>query len=200
MPAASRRIMPARSISWWLTISASAGASLSVEMKNCEARIGAHGLFCRWAVEKSSRNSSLRRACGARQGRLPSERRHHPRQREERGVLGQAGPPARLAVSAGRHPAGERPSRRCTASWRRKSGCSASTCGSWAARATGCATRCREHWVASATGAAAYRGQKQIWYLLRLVGRDCDVKLRASEQARVRRLALARLLGAARQR
>ena len=25
-----------------------------------------------------------------------------------------------------------------------------------------------------------YRGQKQIWYLLRLAGRDCDVKLRAS--------------------
>jgi len=25
-----------------------------------------------------------------------------------------------------------------------------------------------------------YRGQKQIWYLLRLVGRNCDVKLRAS--------------------
>jgi putative (di)nucleoside polyphosphate hydrolase len=29
-------------------------------------------------------------------------------------------------------------------------------------------------------GAAGYRGQKQIWYLLRMVGRDCDVKLRAS--------------------
>lgn len=28
--------------------------------------------------------------------------------------------------------------------------------------------------------AAAYRGQKQIWYLLRMMGRDCDVKLRAS--------------------
>ena len=27
-----------------------------------------------------------------------------------------------------------------------------------------------------------YRGQKQIWYLLRLVGRDCDVRLRASEK------------------
>ena len=27
---------------------------------------------------------------------------------------------------------------------------------------------------------ACYRGQKQIWYLLRMVGRDCDVKLRAS--------------------
>ena len=25
-----------------------------------------------------------------------------------------------------------------------------------------------------------YKGQKQIWYLLRLVGRDCDVSLRAS--------------------
>jgi putative (di)nucleoside polyphosphate hydrolase len=28
--------------------------------------------------------------------------------------------------------------------------------------------------------AAAYRGQKQIWFLLRMVGRDCDVRLRAS--------------------
>lgn len=26
----------------------------------------------------------------------------------------------------------------------------------------------------------AYRGQKQIWFLLRLTGRDCDVSLRAS--------------------
>ncbi|MBX6392778.1 MAG: RNA pyrophosphohydrolase [Burkholderiales bacterium] len=26
-----------------------------------------------------------------------------------------------------------------------------------------------------------YRGQKQIWYLLRLIGRDCDVCLRASD-------------------
>lgn len=27
-----------------------------------------------------------------------------------------------------------------------------------------------------------YRGQKQIWYLLRFVARDCDVQLRASER------------------
>ena len=27
-----------------------------------------------------------------------------------------------------------------------------------------------------------YRGQKQIWYLLRMVGRDCDVSLRANEK------------------
>jgi putative (di)nucleoside polyphosphate hydrolase len=26
----------------------------------------------------------------------------------------------------------------------------------------------------------AYRGQKQLWFLLRMVGRDCDVRLRAS--------------------
>jgi len=29
-------------------------------------------------------------------------------------------------------------------------------------------------------GAGGYRGQKQIWFLLRMVGRDCDVRLRAS--------------------
>ncbi len=27
-----------------------------------------------------------------------------------------------------------------------------------------------------------YRGQKQIWFLLRLVGRECDVCLRGSER------------------
>lgn len=27
----------------------------------------------------------------------------------------------------------------------------------------------------------SYKGQKQIWFLLRLVGRDCDVHLRATE-------------------
>jgi len=27
-----------------------------------------------------------------------------------------------------------------------------------------------------------YRGQKQIWFLLRMVGRDCDVQLRAGEK------------------
>lgn len=28
----------------------------------------------------------------------------------------------------------------------------------------------------------SYRGQKQIWFLLRLIGRDCDVSLRTSEK------------------
>jgi len=35
------------------------------------------------------------------------------------------------------------------------------------------------HWVRR-EWRGAYKGQKQIWFLLRLVGRDCDVCLRAS--------------------
>ena len=38
-----------------------------------------------------------------------------------------------------------------------------------------------EKWARRAReGNAAYRGQKQIWFLLRLVGRDCDMNLRAT--------------------
>ena len=36
-----------------------------------------------------------------------------------------------------------------------------------------------KHWI-KRQWRDTYRGQKQIWYLLRLVGRDCDVSLRAS--------------------
>jgi putative (di)nucleoside polyphosphate hydrolase len=35
------------------------------------------------------------------------------------------------------------------------------------------------HWV-KREWRGSYKGQKQIWFLLRLVGRDCDVSLRAS--------------------
>jgi putative (di)nucleoside polyphosphate hydrolase len=34
--------------------------------------------------------------------------------------------------------------------------------------------------AASALSRGPYRGQKQIWFLLRMTGRDCDVRLRAS--------------------
>lgn len=37
-----------------------------------------------------------------------------------------------------------------------------------------------ENWVRR-DSRGIYRGQKQIWFLLRLVGRDCDVRLRATE-------------------
>src|SRR6266850_7418824 len=114
MPADSRRMRLARSISRWLTISASAGTSFCVAMKNLEVfmRQHRHCLY-RWAVEKSVGRIvplvNLGGAAHARQGRLPSECRHHPRQPEERGVLGQAGQSARLAVPARRHQARRNP-------------------------------------------------------------------------------------------
>jgi putative (di)nucleoside polyphosphate hydrolase len=37
------------------------------------------------------------------------------------------------------------------------------------------------HWI-KREWRGSYRGQKQIWFLLRLVGRDCDVRLRACEK------------------
>src|SRR4051812_25546435 len=37
-----------------------------------------------------------------------------------------------------------------------------------------------EKWSKAAEARQAYRGQKQIWFLLRMTGRDCDVKLRGS--------------------
>src|SRR6185436_1898725 len=43
MPAPSFLIMPARIISLWLVTSASAGASFSVEIRNCEALIELDG-------------------------------------------------------------------------------------------------------------------------------------------------------------
>ena len=49
-----------------------------------------------------------------------------------------------------------------------------------AARATGCATRCPTT-SSAATRAATTSGQKQIWFLLRLVGRDSDMNLRATD-------------------
>jgi putative (di)nucleoside polyphosphate hydrolase len=36
-----------------------------------------------------------------------------------------------------------------------------------------------QNWV-KRESRSSYRGQKQIWFLLRLIGRDCDVSLRAS--------------------
>ena len=46
--------------------------------------------------------------------------------------------------------------------------------------ATGCATRCPS--TSSASDARGhYRGQKQIWFLLRLVGHDSDLDLRATD-------------------
>jgi putative (di)nucleoside polyphosphate hydrolase len=40
--------------------------------------------------------------------------------------------------------------------------------------------RTREAAAEAPGGRSPYRGQKQIWFLLRMTGRDCDVRLRAS--------------------
>jgi putative (di)nucleoside polyphosphate hydrolase len=38
-----------------------------------------------------------------------------------------------------------------------------------------------QHWI-KREWRGSYRGQKQIWYLIRLTGRDCDLNLRSSEK------------------
>ena len=101
-------------------------------------------------------------------------------ERAQRRVLGQAGQPARLAVPAGRHQVRrDRPSRRCTASWRRRSACKPEHVRILGRTRHWLRYEVPEHWVRR-DWRGTYRGQKQIWYLLRLLGRDCDVRLRGS--------------------
>ena len=93
----------------------------------------------------------------------------------------------------------KRPSGRCTGSCTRKSGSSRSTSGSWDARGSWLRYEVPHHWV-KREWRGSYRGQKQIWYLLRLVG-SRHRRFAARERAPgIRRVALARLLGAARHR
>src|SRR2546425_8585187 len=121
MPPASLRIRPARTISLWLTSSASAGASLSVARKYREVRIAggasqdATFYLNSHAPQPRAASPSNRRRfvkewawtdfcwiAYARSRRLSAERRHHPLQRAQRGFLGQARQGTLLAVSAGR--------------------------------------------------------------------------------------------------
>src|SRR3972149_9640059 len=51
MPAASLRTMPARSMSWWLTVSASAGVSRTVESRNRETRMNEIVILVGWGRE-----------------------------------------------------------------------------------------------------------------------------------------------------
>ena len=53
-------------------------------------------------------------------------------------------------------------------------------CASSRARATGCATRCPTHFIRR-DARGHYKGQKQIWFLLQLIGRDSDMNLRATD-------------------
>ena len=53
-------------------------------------------------------------------------------------------------------------------------------CRSSRARVTGCATRCPTTYIRR-DARGHYKGQKQIWFLLRLIGRDSDMNLRATD-------------------
>src|SRR6188474_2041659 len=123
MPAPSRLMNPARSISLWLMTSASAGASLRVETKNWEAFMGMRGRTPKKNAEENSIQQGLRESHGvdsrhagaimnstkefevdyARPRRVQTQRRHHPAQYEEPGFLGQTDPDPLLAVPARGH-------------------------------------------------------------------------------------------------
>ena len=118
---------------------------------------------------------------------------------QEPGLLGQAHQGARLAVPPGRHQAGgDPPSRRCTGSSRRKRDSKPQHVEILGRTRDWLHYNVPNHWV-KREWRGTYKGQKQIWFLLRLVGpRHATSALRASGHPGVRRVALARLLGAAR--
>src|SRR5690606_41971446 len=85
MPAASLRIIPALSISLWLTSSASAGVSFSVWRWNCDRRIGGIIILERPLIVPCSRCAAGRPAAAAPEqgsGRaVGPDRRRGPRAR-----------------------------------------------------------------------------------------------------------------------
>ncbi len=74
-----------------------------------------------------------------------------------------------------------RPNRRCTGSCTRKSDSQPKHVRILGRTRDWLRYEVPQHWV-KREWRGSYRGQKQIWYLLRLVGRDTDVSLRASER------------------
>ena len=73
-----------------------------------------------------------------------------------------------------------RPSRRCTGSCARKSGSSPQHVRILGRTRDWLRYEVPQHWI-KREWRGSYRGQKQIWYLLRLTGRDNDVSLRATD-------------------
>src|SRR5437764_12356076 len=183
MPAASRRIRLARSISRWLTISASAGTSFCVAMKNLEVFIEPrrHCLW-QWAVEKS-----IRILTQAVQPMLDKEG-----YRPNVGII-LANPRnevfwgKRVHQHAWQFPQGgikhgETPLQAMYRELEEEIGLQREHVRILGRTREWLRYEVPENWLRRARegNGAAYRGQKQIWYLLRLMGRECDVKLRAS--------------------
>ena len=214
MPPAKRLIRPARSISLWLTISASEGASLSVEMKYFEVRmadgkrerkasilqdctgeakpfrfrenLGAMGrcrgfAFPRWLkcgriepIDKFSRFNMLDREgyrpnvgiilCNAKNEVFWGKRiREHSWQFPQGGIK-RGETPEQAMFRELQEEIGLLPEHVCilgrTKDWLRYD--------------------VPTHWI-KREWRGSYKGQKQIWFLLRLMGRDTDISLRASD-------------------
>src|SRR3954470_1679353 len=183
MPADSRRIRLARSISRWLTISASAGTSFCVAMKNLEVFIGP------W------RALSLPLACGK------IGRRHCTYRRRVRPMLDKEGyrPNVGIILANPRNEVfwgkrvnqhawqfpqggikhGETPLQAMFRELEEEIGLHRAHVRILGRTREWLRYEVPERWMRRDCK-SAYRGQKQIWFLLRMVGRDCDVKLRGS--------------------
>src|SRR5688572_13517929 len=182
MPADRRRISPARSIRRWLTISASAGLSFCVEMKNCEVFMGAPPpLSLSVGCGKIVEDSNVRRAAVLdKEGYRPNVGIILANQRNEV-FWGK-----RVSQHAWQFPQGgiqhgETPQQAMFRELEEEVGLQRGHVRVLGRTRDWLRYEVPERWARRAReGAAGYRGQKQIWYLLRMLGRDCDVKLRAS--------------------
>src|SRR3982750_3194751 len=194
MPAESRRIRLARSISRWLTISASAGTSFCVAMKNLEVFMGPRrALSLPVACGKIGWTHSTLVTEGGRSPMLDKEgyrpnvgiilanprnevfwgkRVHQHAWQFPQGGIKPGETPLQAMYRELEEEIGlERAHVRIlgrTREWLR-----------YDVPDTYARRRRRED-AESGEGACAYRGQKQIRFLLRMTGRDCDVRLRAS--------------------
>src|SRR4051812_17542161 len=185
MPAARRRLRPARSISRWLTISASAGTSFCVEMKHFEVlmeRSPALSYAVGYGKIVAHSNVGYLKATAVldKEGYRPNVGIILANQRNEV-FWGK-----RINQHAWQFPQGgikhgETPSQAMYRELEEEVGLQRGHVRVLGRTRDWMRYEVPERWARRAReGAAGYRGQKQIWYLLRLVGRDCDVKLRAS--------------------
>src|SRR5690606_11604174 len=178
MPPARRRTMPARVIRRWLATSASAGASLRVERWNSEAFMdgrleGEDGRYNR-CHSKGSRGAAML----DRDGYRPNVGIVLVNQRNEV-FWGKRAREHSWQFPQGGIKRGESPEEAMYRELHEEVGLLRDH-----VRIIG---RTREwlrydvptHWVRR-EWRGHYRGQKQIWFLLRLVGRDTDIDLRAS--------------------
>src|SRR6478672_8283061 len=187
MPAARRRIIPARSISRWLTISASAGTSFCVAMKNLEVfmerspalsyAVGYGKIVVRILLDAYSRCAAML----DKEGYRPNVGIILANQRDEV-FWGK-----RIHQHAWQFPQGgiqhgETPLQAMFRELEEEIGLARAHVRILGRTRDWLRYEVPEKWARRApdTNSGAYRGQKQIWYLLRMAGRDCDIRLRAS--------------------